>query len=123
MGWVHDYLPSRIQSDVLLKSFNQCVKRHPAARTVSQVLMHGDPGIQRQSELPRKDPHDLSVAPSDGNLAHTDTGTGSDQRELRQIVIRPHRECLAPPGAQHLSRTPNERRRFIKSNEGMVREI
>jgi hypothetical protein len=34
--------------NVLLQSFHECVESHPAAWTVAQVLVHGDPGFERQ---------------------------------------------------------------------------
>jgi len=108
---------------MLPKAFNQRIKRNSAPRATAQVLVHRDPGFQRQGDLFRKDPHDLVVAVSDGGLANADTCARSDQRELRQIVIGSHRKGFPPPGAERLAGVPDERRRFVKSDERMIGEI
>jgi hypothetical protein len=38
--------------NVLLETLNEGIERDPAARTIAQVFVHRDPGIQRQGELP-----------------------------------------------------------------------
>jgi hypothetical protein len=38
--------------DIWLETFCESIERDPAARTIPQVLVHRDPGIQRQRELP-----------------------------------------------------------------------
>ncbi len=44
-----------------LQAFDQRIEGDPAARTVAQVLVHGDPGFQRQRELFRKDSYQRVV--------------------------------------------------------------
>jgi hypothetical protein len=56
-----------------LQALDQCVEGDPAAWTVAQVFVHGDPGFQRQRELLWEDVHDRIVA------------TFREMREMREM--------------------------------------
>jgi hypothetical protein len=71
-----------------LQTLRQSLEGDPAAGTVAQVVVHGDPGFQRQREQPWKNTRDRLVATGDCRLADTDSGTGSDQRQLSQVAFR-----------------------------------
>ena len=73
--------------DMAPQTLDQSVEGDPAAWTVAQVLVHGDPGFQWQRELLRENAHDRLVATGNRSLADADAGTGSDQRQLSQVAV------------------------------------
>jgi hypothetical protein len=75
-----------------MQTLHQGLEGDPAAWTVAQVLVHGDPGFQRQRKVLWKDAHKRLVAAGDCRLANTDSGTRSDQRQLSEVAVRAHRE-------------------------------
>jgi hypothetical protein len=85
------------------QTLDQSLEGDPAAWTVAQVLVHGDPGFQWQRELLRENAHNRLVARGNRSLADADAGTGLDQRQLSQVAVRTHREGLAPPTSQCLA--------------------
>jgi nucleoside-diphosphate-sugar epimerase len=100
------------------KTLDQCVEGDPAARTVAQVLVHGDPGFQRQRNLFWENAHDRLVATGDRRLANANSGSRSDQRQQGQVAVRAQGEGFAPPAGQRLAG-----RRLLAASKNGVRAL
>ena len=68
-------------------------------------------------------PHESVVATRNGGLTDSNPGSRSDERQVRQVAIRPHCKGLAPPAAQRLGGVTNERSRLVIADERMLRQI
>lgn len=75
-------------ADMALQTLHQSLESDPAAWTVAQVLVHGDPGFQRKRDLLRENAHDRLVATGDCRLANADSGARSHQRQLSEVAVR-----------------------------------
>jgi hypothetical protein len=68
---------------------DQGVECRPAAGTVAQILMHRDPRLQLEFEVPREDAHKRGLTFGQGNLANADAATCAQKRELPKVAVAP----------------------------------
>ena len=104
---------------MLLQSSHQGIEGNAAGGTVTQILVHRNPGIQLQRELLAEYAHE-AIALGDGHLAKAYARSGPDECQLRQIAIRSHGERFALQGRKRLANGTNEGGRLIESDERMV---
>src|SRR5690606_33655751 len=92
--------PRRAGCDVRGQGPRERIEDHATARAVAQVLVHGEPGPERERQALGQHPHERLAAPGEGHLAHPDARPGADQHQLRVVAVAADREGTAAGGAE-----------------------
>ena len=76
-----------IAVDVAPQPLRQRIKYSAATRAIAQVLMHGEPRVERDRNLVNKQAHEIRIALRQSHLAEADTKTRTQRGNRCEIAV------------------------------------